>query len=397
MAIGCVVGAGIANPLGSTLPSFWAGLDSTTSVFEVTEGDEHYPPFNAARVADQSIDHGYTTRYTKRVDRFVLLAMSAVREALRNARIEINDANRDRIGLIVANGTGGWAYVEPMLRRMYADDSLHAINPYVATAWFPTAAQGEISIALGIRGYSKTLSGENLSGAIALQQAHLALEARDLDIVVVVGAEAPLTPVVHMAWQDRRIVSQDGSYSAFGELADGTVLGEGAAAIVLQRADANSSAESKVWLEGLAFGNGFSESMEKSVRALDGVSIEHIYLDGRASLEADAAEYAGVSAITDSLASNFTISAPSTRYGNAIAASFLTSVVVACLSLQKQAVVSTLGRPKQPSKGTHISAGRIAKPLTGVMVNGSDGLGQAASVIVRMSKSTQHGRNEPCA
>lgn len=389
MAIGCsVVGAGIANPLGGTLSSFWNGLDSTASVFEITEGDEYYPPFKAARVPDQSIDHGYTTRYTKRVDRFVLLAMSAVREALLDAQIEIDDKNRDRIGLIVANGTGGWAYVEPMLRRMYAEESLHAINPYVATAWFPTAAQGEISIALGIRGYSKTLAGENLSGAIALQQARLALEAGDLDTVVVVGAEAPLTPIVHMAWQDRRIVSEDGSYAAFSDLARGAVLGEGAAAIVLQRADTASLGTPGVMLEGLAFGDGFRASMGKSLKHAERVSIEHVYLDGRASLEADADEYAGVSSIANSLAKDFTVSAPSTRYGNAIAASFLTSVVLAFLSLQNQAVVSTLGSPKQPSTGTHICAGRIAKEISGVMVNGSDGLGQAASVIVRFSESS---------
>lgn len=83
-----------------------------------------------------------------------------------------------------------------------------------------------------------------------------------------------------------------------------------------------------------------------------------------------------------------TVSAPSTRYGNAIAASFLTSVVLAFLSLQNQAVVSTLGSPKQPSTGTHIYAGRIAKEISGVMVNGSDGLGQAASVIARFSESS---------
>jgi len=79
---------------------------------------------------------------------------------------------------------------------------------------------------------------------------------------------------------------------------------------------------------------------------------------------------------------DITLSAPATRFGNNIAASFLTGIVLAGLSLRKQEVASSLGTPMQPPFGVHITDGHVKKSVRAVLVNGSDGLGQTASALV---------------
>jgi 3-oxoacyl-(acyl-carrier-protein) synthase len=204
-----VTGVGIVNAAGAgaTAKAYWECL----STRQPTWSTEHLfgPGESAQRVMRtdaELVDHGYSPRQIKRLDRLVVLASAAMSEALRDADLDLDpgQGEGDRVGIFVGNATGGWAYVEPQLYPLYRD-------PYVATAWVPTAGQGEVSITHGIGGCSRTFCAENLSSAFALRQACWALAEGTLDVAVVCGAEAPLTPLVYNACVRTGLVSPSGA------------------------------------------------------------------------------------------------------------------------------------------------------------------------------------------
>ncbi|HEY0640404.1 MAG TPA: beta-ketoacyl synthase N-terminal-like domain-containing protein [Pseudonocardiaceae bacterium] len=151
---------------------------------------------------------GIPTHLRKRIDRFSAVAYLAVAEALATLTAEQRPA-ADRIGLFLANTRAGWSYGEPELGLLVHSgaESMHA---YQATAWFPAAAQGEITIELDLRGCAKTTSGSESGFGEALWLARDALERGAIDLAVVGAAESLVTGFVLRDWAQQHPLPDSG-------------------------------------------------------------------------------------------------------------------------------------------------------------------------------------------
>jgi hypothetical protein len=135
-------------------------------------------------------------RELKKMDRMTLLALFAARQAWRNARCE--DGDRATCGIMSGNAVAGWTFTEPQLRRLYSS-GVDDISPYLASAWFPAAAQGQISLHMKLRGYAKTIATDRCAGTQAVGLAAEAISAGRGERFLAGAAEAPLTPFVEGA------------------------------------------------------------------------------------------------------------------------------------------------------------------------------------------------------
>ncbi|MDX6242251.1 MAG: hypothetical protein QOG10_7204, partial [Kribbellaceae bacterium] len=288
-----ITGVGVVNAAGTTAKAYWEAL----AAGQPTARQVHlFGPDADAQwvmpVNDDQLDHSWSPRQVKRLDRMTMLSSAAIREALADARLETQAGESDRVGIFVGNATGGWGYVEPQLYPLYRDDDLGAINPYVATAWFPTATQGELSIAQGIGGTSKTFCAENLSTAFALRQAWWAIADGTLDVAVVCGVEAPLTPLVYNACVRTGMVSLDGAYNPYSFEGDGAPLGEGAAAIVLESAGRSRARQvrSRARLGAPALGPDRQAVIGRALSEAAICRVDYVALEGRGESEPDVLE-----------------------------------------------------------------------------------------------------------
>jgi hypothetical protein len=144
----------------------------------------------------------------RRIDRFSAVAYLATASAL--ARLPAAQRpGRDRIGVFLANTRAGWSYGEPELDRLVRNgvESMHA---YQATAWFPAAAQGEVTIELDLRGCAKTTAGRASGFAEAFWLARDALERAAVDLVVVGAAESLVNGFVLRDWAPDRPLPTSG-------------------------------------------------------------------------------------------------------------------------------------------------------------------------------------------
>lgn len=148
-------------------------------------------------------------RYEKKIDRSVQYALYATESLLKKTKLP--NKYCDKTGISLGNNYASWAYVENQMYGLYKGDS-NAINPYVATAWFPAAAQGEISIRNKLYGHSKTFSLDQLSSAVALEYAMDLLITNKLNYVITGGYESLVSPLIVASLQADNLISE--SYPA---------------------------------------------------------------------------------------------------------------------------------------------------------------------------------------
>lgn len=179
-----------------------------------------------AFTADPRQDPALPTHLRRRIDRFSAVAYLAVSEVLAGVSGP-NLPERDRIGLFIANTRAGWSYGEPELSLLVHEGPL-AMHAYQATAWFPAAAQGEVTIALDLRGCAKTTTGRDSGFGEALWLARDALERGSVDLAVVGAAESLVNGFVLRDWADREPLPLSGP-------------AEGAVMFAIRRAEEHST------------------------------------------------------------------------------------------------------------------------------------------------------------
>lgn len=149
-----------------------------------------------AFATDPRTDPRVPAQLRRRIDRFSAVAHLAVNRVL--AALPVRPA-RERVGVFLVNTRAGWSYGEPELALLvgHGAESMHA---YQATAWFPAAAQGEVTIDLDLRGCAKTTAGRASGFGEALWLARDALERDAIELAIVGAAESLVNGFVLRDW-----------------------------------------------------------------------------------------------------------------------------------------------------------------------------------------------------
>uniref|UniRef100_A0A7D5Y6F2 Beta-ketoacyl-[acyl-carrier-protein] synthase family protein n=1 Tax=Micromonospora carbonacea TaxID=47853 RepID=A0A7D5Y6F2_9ACTN len=175
------------------------------------------------------------------VDRIVVLALLAAAAALADAGIEVGrDVDPGRIGVIVG-GVGGMSTLERQVLAR-AERGRAAVSPYLLTGILPNMPAARIAIAHGIRGYSSSVGTACASGAQSVADAVRLIRAGEADVVVCGASEAPLFPTFADTFGNARALARgwaDPTEASrpFDARRNGFVLAEGAALLVLERAE----------------------------------------------------------------------------------------------------------------------------------------------------------------
>lgn len=177
----------------------------------------------------------------KVLDRIVVLALLAAADALADAGIEVGrDVDPSRVGVIVG-GVGGMATLENQVLARAARGRA-AVSPYLLTGILPNMPAARIAIAYGIRGYSSSVGTACASGAQAIADAVRLIRAGEADVVLCGASEAPLFPTFADTFGNARALARgwaDPTKASrpFDARRNGFVLAEGAALLVLERAE----------------------------------------------------------------------------------------------------------------------------------------------------------------
>src|SRR5499427_9366833 len=253
-----VTGLGAVTPIGGDAPSTWraatageSGVDFIRS-FDASE----FPVRIAAEVKDFDPTQVASPKDARRLDRNVLLALGAGREAVADAGLD-GAYSPDRVGILFGTAIGGiTSIVEQVdvLRQRGPDRVAPTFIPNV----LPDTASGQLAIALGFRGLNYAPVSACATGSTAVGEAAEVIKRGDADAVLAGGAEAALTPVILAGFCAMRGLAAEDEHPPrasrpFDATRAGFVMGEGACVLVLEELEAAERRGATIYAEILGY------------------------------------------------------------------------------------------------------------------------------------------------
>jgi 3-oxoacyl-[acyl-carrier-protein] synthase II len=235
-----VTGAGIVSPVGNNVEDCWknlvAGVSGAGPItrFDVTNFDTKF----ACEVKDFTFEGVLDRKEAKRMDRFVHYAVVAAHEAVRNAGIDPERIERERVGVVIGSGIGGMETFETQHTALM-EKGPGRVSPFFIPMMISDMAAGQVSIQFGFKGPNFATVSACASGAHAIGESLRLLRAGDADVIIAGGAEATITPMAVAGFNSSRALSlrNDDPQRAsrpFDKDRDGFVIGEGAGLVVLE-------------------------------------------------------------------------------------------------------------------------------------------------------------------
>lgn len=360
-----ITGFGIVSPSGIDKKAFWANIKAGRSAIRKIERYDSslYPSRIAGQIHDLDGFSHVSSRLLQKIDPFSHMALIASEMAMKDAGIDLDQENLNNIGIFMGNALGGWLYGETELRDLYIEGR-EGVSPYMASAWFPAAPQGQVSIYYGIKGYSKTIVSDRASSLMAIGHAIKVLAKGKLDFIIAGGMEAPLSPYGMLCCNTNGDLSKnnehpEGAYKPFDKNRDGFVVGEGAGLMILESEERAKKRDKKVWAYITGYGttcdgidrikpNSDGKELARAIQiALNDAGykpedIDYISLDGAATPEGDIGEVAAIKEIFGEKAATIPVSIPKTMFGNLLGASGAVDMIVTMLAMEHSLIPPTL-------------------------------------------------------
>lgn len=256
-----VTGMGAVSPLGLDVPTLWKGIvEGRSGIAPISLFDSSgLETTFAGEVKGFDATNYMDRKEVRRFDRFVHLAVAAVREALRTAELTITPENRDEIGVFVGSGIGGIDTFATQLEVMRAKGPSR-VSPFLVPAMITNMAAGVVSIVTGARGPNMCTTSACASSAHAIGEAAETIRRGWAKAIIAGGCEAPITPIGVASFNSMRALStrNDDPTKAsrpFDKNRDGFVLSEGGAMLVLESLEHAISRGAPILAEVLSYGS----------------------------------------------------------------------------------------------------------------------------------------------
>ncbi len=236
-----VTGLGALTPLGNTVPAYWDGLINGVSGADFIKqfNPEKFKTKFACELKDFNVEDYLDRKEAKRLDRFSQLAVISADEAVRHAKLDGDDIDKDRVGVIWASGIGGMITFIEEMTNFNSGDGTPRFNPFFIPKLILDIAAGHISMKYSFRGPNFATVSACASSTNALIDAFNYIRMGKADAIVTGGSEAVVTEAGIGGFNAMKALStrNDDPKTAsrpFDKDRDGFVLGEGGCAVVLE-------------------------------------------------------------------------------------------------------------------------------------------------------------------
>lgn len=400
-----VTGIGVVAPSGIGKRQFWANIKSGRSfVKEITRFDaSKYPSHIAGQIDDLEKYSHISERLLKKIDAFSHMALIASELALQDAGIDIKSEDPNLVGIFLGNAIGGWLYAETELRDLYLEGR-EGVSPYMASAWFPAAPQGQVSIYYGIKGFSKTVVADRASSSEAIGYARKTLAKDKLNLILAGGMEAPVTPYALLCCNTYGALSQDNAhpqsaYRPFDKKRSGFVIGEGAGIVVMEsisRAKARnaniaalisgfgSTCDGKDRINPDASGKQLGRAINLALKdaGVSAQEIDYISLDGLAVAAWDNSEIEALKIVFGDKLKSIPLSCPKSMFGNLLGASGALDLITAILAMENDLLPPTINLDEPALNNLNYVRGQAKEYKINKALVVSRGRGGINSVLV---------------
>jgi len=400
-----VTGIGVIAPCGRNAEELFCNLAASRSAVALLPREPSSSSSSALVAAQVAFDPSahWPPNEAAQYDRVTQLALVAAAQAMDDASLVLTDEERLEAGVYWGTGLGGAATIEDSYKRFF-ESAGRRVRPTAVVLGMNNAAAAHVSMAHGLRGPMLNISTACSSSAASIGEAYRLIRDGEADVMLAGGSEALITPGNVAAWDAMRALAHadpvDPAHSCKPFSADrtGLVLGEGAAALVLESDERAVRRGARVYAELAGYGNasdasnisrpdagGQIRAMRRALAdaKLNPADVGYVNAHGTATQVGDVVETNAIKEVFGGNARDLCISSTKALHGHLLGGAGALEMIIAITALTKNIVPPTahLDRPDPACDLDYVPNEARSVRLDAVMSN-SFGFGGMNSVLV---------------
>jgi 3-oxoacyl-[acyl-carrier-protein] synthase II len=361
-----VTGLGMLSPLGNTVEGSWsAALAGKSGIGPITRFDTTgFPSTIAGSIRDFDVTLYMPAKEARRMDLFMQYGVAAGVQAIADSGLQVTDANRARIGLVMGAGIGGLATIEENYAKYLEAKGPRKISPFYIPASIVNMISGHLSIMYGITGPNLAVITACTTSTHAIGIGMRTIQYGDADAVIAGGAEMAQTPTAVGGFCQARALSTrnaepEKASRPWDRDRDGFVMGDGAGAMVLEEYESAKKRGARIYAELIGFGMsgdafhitappddgaGARLSMENSLRdaATNPDEVQHVNAHATSTPLGDVAETTAMKNAFGAHAAKLAVSGTKSMTGHLLGAAGVVEGIFSVLAIRDQVAPPTI-------------------------------------------------------
>lgn len=401
-----VTGMGMLSPLGTDVPSSWEGVlagRSGIGPLEHMDVSAFSTRFGGS-VKGFNVEEYLPAKEARKLDLFIQYGLAASFQAVRDAKLEITDANRERIGVAMGSGIGGLTNIETNCKALL-EQGPRRISPFFVPGSIINMVSGFLSIHLGVQGPNYAVATACTTATHCIGMAARNIAYGDADVMIAGGSEMAACGLGLGGFGAARALSTRNEDPAsasrpWDKERDGFVLSDGAGALVLEELEHARARGATIYAELVGFGMsgdayhmtappengaGAARCMASALRdaKLCPDQVQYINAHGTSTSAGDLAEAAAIKSVFGEHAYRLAVSSTKSMTGHLLGAAGAVEAIFSILAIRDQVAPPTinLDNPDDGCDLDFVPGAARAMPIE-VVVSNSFGFGGTNGSLV---------------
>ena len=360
-----VTGLGAVTPIGNNVDEFWSGVkEGKVGIGPITRFDtSEYKVKIAAEVKGFVAKEHMDFKAAKRMELFSQYAVCAAKEAVEDAKLDMEQEDPFRAGVIIGSGIGSLSQVESSYERIQSKGP-NKVNPLMVPLMISNMAAGNVSIQLGFRGKCTNVVTACATGTNCIGDAFRAIQYGDADVMAAGGTESCICPtgVAGFTSLTALSTSEDPMRASipFDKDRNGFVMGEGAGVVILEELEHAKKRGAKIYAEVTGYGStgdayhitspiedgsGAAKAMELAMEE-SGITpdqVDYINAHGTSTHHNDLFETRAIKAAFGPAAKNLVINSTKSMIGHLLGAAGGVEFITCVKSIEEGFIHQTVG------------------------------------------------------
>ncbi|MEG3040592.1 MAG: beta-ketoacyl-ACP synthase II [Clostridium sp.] len=360
-----ITGMGAVTPIGNDVNSFWNGIKAGQCGIEFIKSMdvEKFKVKIAAEVKEFDPEIALDKKESKRMDKYCQFAMVAADEAVKSSKLNLEEIDSYRLGVLVGSGIGGLQTLEHEYKRM-VDRETTKVSPFLIPMMIGNIAGGNIAIKYGAKGPCMSVVTACATGTNSIGEGFEMIRSNRVDVIIAGGAEASISATGLAGFTSLTALSnsEDPKRASipFDKNRSGFVMGEGAGIVILEELEHARSRGAKIYGEVVGYGStcdayhitspspdgeGATRSMKLAIEQgnIGLEEISYINAHGTSTPYNDKFETIAIKNLFKDLAYNIPVSSTKSMTGHLLGASGAIESIACIKALEEGFIPPTVG------------------------------------------------------
>ena len=360
-----VTGLGVVCPVGNSVKEAWSNIQAGKSgITRITRFDA--APFAsqiAGEVKNFDVSKVLSPKEARRVDVFIHYGIAAAAEAIKDAGLEANPRDAERVGVNVGSGIGGLPSIEET-HTAFLQGGPRKISPFFIPGAIINMISGNLSIMYGFKGPSLAMVTACTTANHCIGDSARLIEYGDADIMVAGGSEACICALGVGGFSAARALSTRNDDPATASRPwdidrDGFVLGEGAGVLIIEELEHAKARGANIYCELAGYGvsadahhitapcadgEGAARGMVNAMRnaGINSDEVDYVNAHGTSTPLGDLAETIAVKRCFGDHAKKLAVSSTKSSTGHLLGAAGAVEAVFTIMGMKDQVAPPTI-------------------------------------------------------